>query len=167
MLPVLVFSRTGCVLCVLLPVSATKIRHWLNRLFVRIASSGLFQNWVCDVCMACAHPAHSTQHRHPTQLTKARQADRKSIFQDFFQLYCANMFTHVALNSFLRSYVRPRVGTDIFPGEISRKIHRSDIQIAGGILPNHPQNNFSTSNHIWDSGNLLIYTYSNNQSQQY
>ena len=55
MLPVLVFSRIGCVcvLCVLLPASAIKIRHWLNRIFVRVASSGRFQNWVCVVCMAC------------------------------------------------------------------------------------------------------------------
>ena len=49
MLPVLVFSRTGCVLCAFLPVSAIFIRHWLNNLprsFFCVASSGLFQNWV-------------------------------------------------------------------------------------------------------------------------
>ena len=51
MLPVLVFSRTGCVLCVLLPVSAIKIRRWLNRMFLCVASSGLFLNWVCVVCV--------------------------------------------------------------------------------------------------------------------
>ena len=51
MLPGMVFSRTGCVLCVLLPVSAIKIRHWLNRRFLCVASYGLFQNWVCVVCM--------------------------------------------------------------------------------------------------------------------
>ena len=118
-LPVLVFSRTGCVLCVLLPVSAIKMRHWLNRIFVRVASSGLFQNWVCDVCMACAHPAHSTQHRHPAQLTRARQAHRKSIFLEFYPaILCEHVYPSGA-EYFLRSYVRPRVGTDIFPGEIS------------------------------------------------
>ena len=50
MLPVLVFSRTGCVLCVLLPVSAIKIRHWLNRIFLCVASSGVC---VCVCVCAC------------------------------------------------------------------------------------------------------------------